>query len=148
MKLELEGKMVPAFGGFDGCFFLPKDQALFGHPDYFPNCPFPSTFTEVSLHLQAQHCSHKTFCCQTKDNLYLLLLYCFLSSQKKPHKTKQKTEKKNQANEIVRLALLQTEKDYFPPDFWFTRMQIIPCFVLALLTAVIKARNLFFLGES
>lgn len=24
MKLELEGKMVPAVGGFDGCFFLLK----------------------------------------------------------------------------------------------------------------------------
>jgi len=48
----------------------------------------------------------------------------------------------------VRLALLQTENDYFPPNFWFTHLQIRPCFVLALISAVIKARNLFFLDES
>lgn len=122
-----------------------------------PKLSFPKHVIEVSLHLQAQHCSHKSFCCQTKDNIYLLLLYCFTSSHKKKSKTKTnkkpltKTRKQTKKDQIIktgRLGLLQIGEDCFPPDFCFPHMQIIPCFVLALLSAVIKARNLFFLGES
>lgn len=80
---------------------------------------FPKHVTELSLHLQAQHCSYNFVCCQTKDNLYLSMAV-LLPKQRNP------LGKQTKPNKIIRLALLQTkQKGLLSPDFCFTHKQTI-----------------------
>lgn len=126
MKLDLEGKMVPVVGGFwwvslISHLFLIKRPGSFCTSWLLPKMSFPKHIIEVSLHLQAQHCSHKTFCCQTKDNLYLLLLCCFPRSKKKKKPQKIPTppppENKKKTKQNCQIGFASDRKRLLSP--WF-----------------------------
>lgn len=103
MKLDLAVKMIPVVVVFWWVFFLMNRPVSFCIFWLLLKLFFPKHVTELSLHLQAQHCSYNFFCCQTKDNLYLAIAV-LLPKQRNP------LRKQTKPNKIIRLALLQTKQ--------------------------------------
>lgn len=124
---------------------LITSQTVRSQAHYWSPCILRLSSAHTNLSAAKPKINFISYCCTvcqavtTKQN----------QQNKKWTNKKQKQKKKtNQPTKIFRLPLLQKERDYLPPSFCFTHMKIIPCIVVALLSALIKARNLFFLGES
>lgn len=91
VKLDLEGKMVPA--GFWKMFFLMKRPGSFCTSWYFSNFSFPSTLLK-SLHLEAQDVPLFTQIFLLPNQRYTLSLIAVLfAKQSLQNQTKQKINK-------------------------------------------------------